>query len=194
VDTTESLAAIRSKNLLAAEPTNIESIIAILDCRRRSKEGITKIYQHNSLNVKEIIELLDLHKVATFFLEDYSASLPPPSWWSDDVMGSGRQQTYHSASQRTSEHDSLEHLTVYRHGATYLENQNIIPWDQDTEMGFLGTIGLPILFLRGTSGVCCWNDATLGGGRNRLSMAVSLTEIYPSIGGDYKRAHPEIQA
>lgn len=41
------------------------------------EEGITKKYQHDSLGVEEIVELLDIHKVAPFFLQDYSASLPP---------------------------------------------------------------------------------------------------------------------
>jgi hypothetical protein len=88
VDFIESLTTIRPKGLWAGDAKNTERIIALLDFRRRaSKEGSLQNYDHNSLNIKELVQLLEWHETATFLLEDYSESLDQPLWWKPEVQG-----------------------------------------------------------------------------------------------------------
>lgn len=90
----EGIAAIRSKNLRMS--TNKEQAIALLDSWRRSEEistlALTSGPRPNEpASSDEVIDLFNLHKEITFFLEDYSthATLPPwvdPDQWPTELM------------------------------------------------------------------------------------------------------------
>lgn len=96
VNLAEAIAAIRSEGLCAAEPSNREKIIAILDCRRRSDEiqklaSAHTLLPHLPVNIEEILQLLQLRKEANFFLQDYAANIQCPRWmdpvkWSSDIL------------------------------------------------------------------------------------------------------------
>ncbi|KAE8155127.1 hypothetical protein BDV25DRAFT_126066 [Aspergillus avenaceus] len=76
VDMTDAITAVRSYGLYAYEPSHKETILALLDRRRRSKEICRPIV----LTTDEIIKLFKLHGIANFFLDEYAKSAPCPKW------------------------------------------------------------------------------------------------------------------
>lgn len=96
VDLAEAIAAIRSEGLYAVEPSSRAKIIAVLDCRRRSDEiqkldSARTLSPHLPVNIKEIFQLLQLRKEASFFLQDYTTNLQCPTWmdsakWSSKIL------------------------------------------------------------------------------------------------------------
>ncbi|GFF99845.1 hypothetical protein IFM53868_10485 [Aspergillus udagawae] len=84
VDVADAVAAIRSKGLYACKLSNREKIIALLDSRRRSEEirrlGLLSPFPDQPATVEETIQLLHLHRMATFLLDDYSKTARYPDW------------------------------------------------------------------------------------------------------------------
>ena len=78
VDAADAIATVRSRGLYAIDVSNHERIIALLDERRRSDEirqlsvSSAKILPEQPADVDETIQLLHLHSMASFLLEDYS--------------------------------------------------------------------------------------------------------------------------
>jgi hypothetical protein len=86
VEITEALVAMRSEGVIAEDPRNRDKIIDLLDCRRRgTREG--KKYKHDSFSIDEIVKLLKLHEAAVYFMDEFSVSIPQPSWWQTAVQG-----------------------------------------------------------------------------------------------------------
>lgn len=83
----DSLAALHSKNLLAANPDNVDHVVSLLDFRRRAtKEGlINKFIHHGVLDLDDTIALLKIHKAANYLLTDFSVHMKKPSWWKNDA-------------------------------------------------------------------------------------------------------------
>lgn len=97
VNVTDAITAIRSKGLHASLPSNKERIISLLDTRRRSDEirrlGLPSaaIAPDTPASVDETIQLLDLHRMAIFLLNDYCSFAPYPKWmdqtkWENEVL------------------------------------------------------------------------------------------------------------
>lgn len=86
MDVTDAITAVRSKKLHASLPANKEKIISLLDTRRRSDEirGLrlpsAAIVPDTPANIDEIIQLIDLHRIATFLIDDYCKCAPCPKW------------------------------------------------------------------------------------------------------------------
>ena len=97
VDRADAVAAVRSRGLYAIEISNRERIIALLDERRRSDEirqlsiSPAKILPDQPADVDETIQLLRLHRMASFLLEDYSRTAKRPEFiesakWNDQIL------------------------------------------------------------------------------------------------------------
>lgn len=98
VDIHEAIAAIRSKKLHYAEPLHQEKIIALLDGRRRSDEirrlnpqtRTAQPFPHSRplpdqpTDVDEVLKLMKLHRMAVWFLDDYSRNARCPYWTNED--------------------------------------------------------------------------------------------------------------
>lgn len=82
----EAIVAVRSKGVYAENPENREKIVALLDCYRprSSTQEIIRESESRKTNeptsLEEMVELLHLHKVATFFLQDFCLHAPCPPW------------------------------------------------------------------------------------------------------------------
>lgn len=97
VDVTDAITAIRSKGLHASLPSNKEKIISLLDTRRRSDEirnlrlPSAASVPDTPASIDEIIQLIDLHRIATFLLDDYCKIAPCPKWmdetkWKNNIL------------------------------------------------------------------------------------------------------------
>ncbi|KAL4871163.1 hypothetical protein BDV12DRAFT_164876, partial [Aspergillus spectabilis] len=99
VDITEAIAAVRSKRLHASRKEDKESIIALLDARRRSDEircikkqsSATLPLPYRPTDLKELLELLELHQIAVSLLNDFSQNASRPHWigpatWSSGIL------------------------------------------------------------------------------------------------------------
>jgi len=97
VDIADAIAAVRSRGLYAVHESFRERIIALLDERRRSDDihqlsvSSTEILPDQPANVDETIQLLHLHRMASFLLEDYSRTAMCPKWmesakWNDEIL------------------------------------------------------------------------------------------------------------
>ena len=75
VDVPDAITAVRSKGLHAYLPSNKERIISLLDDRRRSDE-----VPDTPVSIDETIQLLDLHRIAIFLLNDHCTFAPCPGW------------------------------------------------------------------------------------------------------------------
>lgn len=99
VGTHEAIAAVRSKRLHAGRAQDRERIIALLDERRRSEE-IRRMkkrsppkqpYPDEPVDYHETLELVKLHEIAVWLLDDYSRHATCPSWidatsWNTQVL------------------------------------------------------------------------------------------------------------
>ncbi|OKL62597.1 hypothetical protein UA08_02377 [Talaromyces atroroseus] len=127
VDFVESLTTIRSKGLWAEDAKNTEDIIALLDFRRRaSKEGNLPKYDHDSLTIKELVQLLKLHETASFLLEDYSKSLEQPDWWQSGTHGVWKPVRF-SSNERTRFFRAFYRLQTWCHIFGHMEYYPIRP-------------------------------------------------------------------
>ncbi|RHZ58018.1 uncharacterized protein CDV56_107874 [Aspergillus thermomutatus] len=96
VDIADAVAAVRSRGLYAVKPSNRAKIIALLDSRRRSEEirrlGLSSWpFPDEPADIEETIQLLHLHRMATFLLDDYSRTATRPEWmdlerWKDEIL------------------------------------------------------------------------------------------------------------
>ena len=97
MDITDAITAIRSNGLHASLPSNKERIISLLDTRRRGVEirrlGLASApsVPNTPASPDEIVQLLDLHRIAIFLLNDYCNSAPNPKWmdqakWNNEVL------------------------------------------------------------------------------------------------------------
>ncbi|GFF44548.1 hypothetical protein IFM58399_07318 [Aspergillus lentulus] len=96
VDMADAIAAVRSRGLYAIKTSNRAEIIALLDSRRRSEEirrlGLsTWPFPDEPADIEEIIQLLHLHRVAHFLLDDYTRTATRPAWidlekWKDEIL------------------------------------------------------------------------------------------------------------
>ncbi|OJJ65223.1 hypothetical protein ASPSYDRAFT_40023 [Aspergillus sydowii CBS 593.65] len=99
VDITEAITAVRSRKLHGTRCLDRERIIALLDDRRRNKEirclgkrsGTTQPLPDQPVDLNEVRELLRIHEIATWFLNDFSRNAPCPFWidevdWSTHVL------------------------------------------------------------------------------------------------------------
>lgn len=86
VDVTDAIASIRSEGLHASLLSNKEGIISLLDTRRRSDEirrlGLPSAASvpDTPARIDETVMLLNLHRIATFLLDDYCNFAPCPRW------------------------------------------------------------------------------------------------------------------
>ncbi|KAL4883471.1 hypothetical protein BJY04DRAFT_184717 [Aspergillus karnatakaensis] len=97
VEIAEAIAAVRSKQLHASRKEDKDSIVALLDARRRSDEirrlekqsaaGLPLPYQPT--DCLEVLELLKLHHIAVYLLDDYSRNAPRPHWIGPATWDSG---------------------------------------------------------------------------------------------------------
>lgn len=97
VNVTDAVTAMRSKGLHAYVPSNKERIISLLDSWLRSDEirrlvlPSTASVPDAPASVDETIQLLHLHRVMTFLLNDYCNVAPCPKWmdqtkWENEVL------------------------------------------------------------------------------------------------------------
>ncbi|GAM38582.1 hypothetical protein TCE0_033f09416 [Talaromyces pinophilus] len=81
VNITEAVVAMRSEGVIAEDIRNRDKIINLLDCRRcGTKESKTR-FRADSFTTDEIMKMMKMHESAIYFMEDYAATLPAPSWW-----------------------------------------------------------------------------------------------------------------
>lgn len=81
VDITEAVVAMRSEGVLAEDMDNRDKIMDLLDCRRRGAKECKFKFRADSFTTDEIMKMMKMHESAVYFMEDYAASLPAPSWW-----------------------------------------------------------------------------------------------------------------
>jgi hypothetical protein len=81
VDITEVVVAMRSEGVIAEDIRNHDKIIDLLDCRRRGPKESRQKFRADSFTTDEITKMMKIHEAAVYFLEDYAATLPAPSWW-----------------------------------------------------------------------------------------------------------------
>ncbi|KAJ5578276.1 uncharacterized protein N7459_007240 [Penicillium hispanicum] len=87
LDPAEAITAVRSKGLPLAQYK--EKAIALLDVWRRSREmsgsGVMpELRPDQPESLEELLQLLNLHRMLHFFLEDYEKNIPrPPDWIGD---------------------------------------------------------------------------------------------------------------
>ncbi|GFG14448.1 hypothetical protein IFM61392_08460 [Aspergillus lentulus] len=96
VDIADALAAVRSRGLYAVKPSNRAKIIALLDSRRRSEEirrlGLSSWpFPDEPADIEETIQLLHLHRLSAFLLDDYTRTATRPEWmdlekWKDEIL------------------------------------------------------------------------------------------------------------
>lgn len=83
VNVPDAVTAIRSKGLHASVPSNKKRIISLLDTRRRSDEiqrlGLPSA-EAIPASIDETVQLLSLHRVMAFLLDDYCKSVSCPKW------------------------------------------------------------------------------------------------------------------
>ncbi|GFF55003.1 hypothetical protein IFM51744_08517 [Aspergillus udagawae] len=95
VDIADAVAAVRSRGLYAVKLSNRAKIIAVLDSRRRSEE-IRRLrlsswpFPDEPADIEETTQLLHLHRMATFLLDDYSRTAARPEWmdleeWKNEI-------------------------------------------------------------------------------------------------------------
>ena len=82
----DAVTAIRSRGLHAYLPSNKESIISLLDIRRRSDEVFD-----TPVSIDETIQLLHLHRIAIFLMNDHCTFAPCPGWmnqtkWKTEIL------------------------------------------------------------------------------------------------------------
>ncbi|KAL5336370.1 hypothetical protein BJX70DRAFT_283286 [Aspergillus crustosus] len=99
VDISEAIASVRSRKLHASRSSDRDKIFALLDDRRRSG-GISRLRLQYRVSrplpdqpssIDEVLDLLELHKIAIWFLDDYSKNAPRPHWigpatWSSGIL------------------------------------------------------------------------------------------------------------
>lgn len=86
VNVPDAVTAIRSKELHASLPSNKERIISLLDIRRRSDE-----VPETPVSIDETIQLLHLHRIAIFLMDDHCTFAPRPGWmdqtkWKTEIL------------------------------------------------------------------------------------------------------------
>ncbi|RDW79162.1 uncharacterized protein DSM5745_06014 [Aspergillus mulundensis] len=99
VEIHEAIAAVRSKQFHANTPGDRHNIIALLDARRRSKEirqlsaqsGSTLPLPDQPASYDEALDLVKLHEIAVWLLDDYSRNASCPFWmgirqWKSEVL------------------------------------------------------------------------------------------------------------
>lgn len=99
VEITEAITAVRSKKFHGTRRSDRERIIALLDDRRRSREirclgkrsGATQPLPDQPVDLNEVRDLLRLHEIAIWLLNDYSKNAPCPFWidevsWSTHIL------------------------------------------------------------------------------------------------------------
>lgn len=99
MDITEAIAAVRSRKFHGTRRSDREKIIALLDDRRRNKEirclgkrsRATQPLPDQPVDLNEVRDLLRLHEIAIWFLNDYSQNAPCPFWidgisWSTHIL------------------------------------------------------------------------------------------------------------
>lgn len=97
VDITDSIVALRSRNLHASVPANSDKIYSLLDQWRRHGEirsldlASASDLPDRPINFDEVLRLLRLHKIMKFCLDGFCSSMPCPEWankkhWNTDVL------------------------------------------------------------------------------------------------------------
>ncbi|KAF7161744.1 hypothetical protein CNMCM5623_007231 [Aspergillus felis] len=96
VDIADAVAAVRSRGLYAIKPSNRAKIIALLDSQRRSEEihrlGLSSWpFPDEPADIEETIQLLHLHRMATYLLDDYTRTAACPKWmdldkWKNEIL------------------------------------------------------------------------------------------------------------
>lgn len=81
----EAVVAMRSEDVIAEDIRNRDKIFKLLDCRRLAKERKTR-FRADSFTPDELMKMIKLHDAAIYFMEDYAATLPAPSWWDHDAQ------------------------------------------------------------------------------------------------------------
>uniref|UniRef100_A0A093V543 Aflatoxin B1 aldehyde reductase member 4 n=1 Tax=Talaromyces marneffei PM1 TaxID=1077442 RepID=A0A093V543_TALMA len=81
VDIPEAVVTMRSEGVIAENTHNRDKIIDLLDYRRRGAKECKTNFRADSFTAHEIMKMMKLHESAIYFMEDYAADLPAPSWW-----------------------------------------------------------------------------------------------------------------
>ncbi|KAL2864454.1 uncharacterized protein BJX67DRAFT_220303 [Aspergillus lucknowensis] len=146
VEISEAIAAVRSKAFHAGRPSDRYNIYALLDARRRSEEirrlgklsATEQPFPDRPTDTNEVIDLLQLHRIAVSLLDDYSRNVPCPEWmdpskWRTEILPLSfsqiEKQRYFRAFYRLQTHCNLFGAT--EHPVYSLGHRKTPDWDKE---------------------------------------------------------------
>ena len=100
VDIYEAVVAMRSDGVLAEIVNNRDTIMDLLDYRRRGAKESKIRLKAESFTTDEIMKMMKMHESAVYFVEDYGATLPEPSWWAHGSGGKWESPIKFSSTER----------------------------------------------------------------------------------------------